>query len=77
MQKRTKEIDAKISQLEDLKLFFEDLYNSKRDKWDNRSEKWQESDKGQEEDSDIGEIEELASDIESAMEKAQNIFTEE
>lgn len=38
--KRTKQIDEKISQVEELKNFFEDLKDNKQAAWDNRSERW-------------------------------------
>lgn len=72
--KRTTEISKRLSQLEDIKNFFEDLQNSKQDSYDNKSEKWQESDKGDEALEEISNLEDIVTDLSNAFDNSESLF---
>jgi hypothetical protein len=65
--KRTKEISEKLSQLEDVRIFFEEMANEMQDEFDGKSEKWQNSDKGQ-------EMEQAQYDLENAAQELETIY---
>ncbi len=75
--KRTKEVDKLISQLEDIKNYFDELHTSRQDAFDNKSEKWQEGENGQSEEENLSMLEDLASEIETAFDSANNLFEED
>lgn len=70
----TKKTNSFISQLEDMKEHIEELLGKKQDSYDSKSEKWQESEKGEEMQSEISNLEELVSSIEDTIEKFNEIF---
>lgn len=72
--KANKQIEKFISNIEDAKIYFEELQNTKQDSYDNKSEKWQESEKGEEMQSDIDSLEELASECENVIDKINSLF---
>lgn len=74
MLKKTKEADAMISKLEDLIDQLSIQRDDLQEKFDNRSEKWQESDKGEEMQTDISTLDDVISSLESAKDDLQNAF---
>lgn len=83
--KRTKQIEKYLSQMEDIKIFLEDMQNSRQEAYDNKSEKWQEGEKGEEEQENISSLEEqenissledLVNSAETLMNDMENLFEE-
>lgn len=72
--KKTLTIAALMSKLEVVKTEIEDMYNTRQDRYDQRSEKWQDSDAGQEEIGNVNDLEELAGMLEEAYDKMDEIF---
>lgn len=75
--KRTKAIQSKLSQLEALKEYFSEMKETRQEAFDNKSEKWQEGEKGEEESNNLGELDDIVSDLESAYDKMSDLFTED
>lgn len=75
--KRTKEIDKRLSQLEDIKIWLMEESEKRRAKFDEKSERAQNSDKGQEEESEISVLEDEANTAENLLESLQSLFNEE
>lgn len=76
MLKRTKEIAEKMSQLDALKNYFEEIKIQREESFENKSEKWQESEKGEEYSSDTDTIAEIVDSIESAFGSCEELFEE-
>lgn len=75
--KRTKVINDHISNLEAFKTFIEELYSDKSESFENKSDNWKESEKGEEAQQDINDLEELSSDLDSSLSKAEDLFEQE
>lgn len=72
--KRTKEIEKKMSELDGLKIYFEDLFNNRQSAYDNKSEKWQESEAGNSEIDNIYKLERIFNSLEECYDKVYNLF---
>jgi hypothetical protein len=72
--KSNKQIEKFISQIEDAKIYLEELQSSKQDSFDNKSEKWQEGERGEEAQQEINYLEELAGECESLIGSFNNLF---
>lgn len=63
-----------ISNIEDAKIYFEELQSKKQESFDSKSEKWQEGEKGEEAQEDINNLENLVSECEQVMDSINNLF---
>ncbi len=74
MLKATKEVNKHLSLLEDVKIFFEEMQAARQSSFENKSEKWQEGEKGEEEQNNLDELENIVSEIETAFDSINNLF---
>lgn len=74
MLKSNTSIRQKLSQLEDIRIFFEELKSDLQSKWDDKSEKYQESEKGEEESENIDKLGEIAESLETSYNELEEIF---
>lgn len=74
--RKTKEVEKHMSAIEDAQIFFNEMLEKRQASYDNKSEKWQESEKGEEEQSNIDDLEEISSDLEEVSAKIDNLFEE-
>lgn len=72
--KRTKKTDEMISKMEDVKIYFEEMKNELKEKFDGKSERWQESEKGEEAQDQINEVEEVSDSCDQLLDQMQSIF---
>ncbi len=72
--KSNKTVEKLISQIEDAKIYFEELQGTKQESFDNKSEKWQEGEKGEEAQQEIDSLEELVGECESLVDNINNLF---
>lgn len=72
--KATKSTNKAVNQLEDMKIFFENMRDKKQTYYDGKSEKWQEGDKGTEIQQDISDLESIISDCESLVDNINSTF---
>lgn len=75
--KRTAVVTKKMSQLEDLKIEFENQKEKRQETFDNKSDRWKESEKGEEEEQNIADLEEIVDALQDAYDKIENLFEEE
>lgn len=75
--KANKQTDKFISNIEDAKIYFEELAAKKQESFDSKSERWQESDKASEMQEEISNLEELAGECENIIDTINNLFEAE
>lgn len=74
--KRTKKIEKIMSDIDNAKVFFEELHEKRQDSFDNKSDKWKEGDAGTEEEENLSELEEVKDACEELYGKIESLFEE-
>ena len=74
--KKTKQVEKYIAMIEEAKQFFENLAFDRQDTYDNKSEKWQESEKGEDCQTEITDLEDIAESLEETLDRISEAYEE-
>lgn len=74
--KKTKEVAKHLGNIESAKEFFSSLKDTEEGKYDDKSDRWKESEKGEQKQQDISDLESAVSDLESGFDSLENLFEE-
>jgi len=75
--KQTSKIVKMLSQLEDMRIEIEQMRDNKQTSFDSKSERFQESDKGEQIQVDIDNLDDLANTLQNAYDHLENTFEAE
>lgn len=74
--KRTLKVDAYLTQLNEIKNYFEKMQATRENIYENRSENWQESEKGETEQENIDSLEAINEKLSEAFDELEELFDE-
>jgi len=72
--KRSAKVDKFIEVITEAEEYFKELLEKRQETYNNRSEAWQDSDKGEEWSEDLCYLDDVVSNLESAIDTLESLF---
>lgn len=76
MIKRNSAVERVMSKVDDVKIFFEQMKEKRQESFDSKSDKWREGEKGEEEEQNLSDLEEITDAAQELYDKIENLFEE-